>query len=179
MKKYFSTIMILAMMAIVCMSVTACGGDDDEDSPGGGGDKTTIGIHRIDIQIDGKTNSNWTSAFSFLGMTADGKFTGLYENGKALPVDPQLNMWSTTEIRDFSISTDNDAAIIVGNVLLTTPGASKATEDVIITMVGYVNNNRIYTRVFTLPAGKSVIGISFSTGDGGKSECSVDGIITQ
>ena len=174
-----SVLMMMAMSIVCGTFFTSCGGNDDEDSPGGGGGSTTIGVHRIDIQIDGKTNSNWTSAFSFLAMTADGKFTGLYENGKSLPVDPQLNVWSTDEIRDFSISTDKNAATMVGNVLLTAPGGSKATEDVVITMVGYVNNNRIYTRVFTLPAGKSIIGISFSTGDGGKSECSVDGTITQ
>jgi len=174
MKKYFSYTMMLAMMAVVCTSVTACGGNDDEDSPGGGG-STTVGVHRIDIQIDGKTNSNWISMFTFYGLKPDGKFTGLYENGKSLPIDPQFNTWTTEEIRDFSISTDNNAVAIVGNIVLGAPGGSKVTEDIIITMVGYINGNRVYTRVFTLPAGKSAIGIAFSTDEGGKSGYSIDG----
>ncbi|MBR0265300.1 MAG: hypothetical protein IJQ60_15630 [Prevotella sp.] len=178
MKKNISTKMMLAMMAVICMCVTACGGNDDEDSPGGGG-STTVGVHRIDVQIDGKTNSNWVSAFTFYGLKPDGTFTGLYENGKALPIDPQFNTWSTEEIRDFSIGTDKNAVAIVGGIVLGAPGGSKATEDVIITMVGYVNNNRVYTRVFTLPAGKSAIGISFSTDEGGKSGYSIDGNVTQ
>ena len=179
MKKFISTIMILAMMAVVCMSVTACGGDDDEDSPGGGGGSTTIGVHRIDVHFDGKTNSNWLSSIAFYGLKPDASFTGLYENGKALPIDPQFNTWSTEEIRDFSVSTDDNAVAIIGSIVLGAPGGSKATEDVFITMVGYVNNNRIYTRVFTLPAGKSAIGISFSTDEGGKSGYSIDGNVTQ
>jgi len=174
-----SVLMMMAMSIVCGTFFTSCGGNDDEDSPDGGGGSTTIGVHRIDVQIDGKTNSDWLFGISFLGMTADGKFTGLYENGKKLADDSQVNTWATDVIRDFSVSTDKNAATMVGTVTLGAPVGSKAAENVTITMVGYVNNNRIYTRVFTLPAGKSNINISFSTGDGGKSECSVDGTITQ
>lgn len=173
MKKYISKIMMLMALAIVCVtSFTSCGGDDDNDLPGG--KDLTVGVHRIDVQFDGNFQGKWTAINSFYAIKPDGTFTGLYENGKALDINSHTNTWTSTEIRDFSISTENGAAAIAGSVMLSAPYGSAATNDINITMVGYINNKRVYTRVFTLPAGSSIIVISFSTDEGGKSGYTLD-----
>lgn len=167
----WSLLMMMAL-AIVCgTTFTSCGGDDDDDPIGG---NTTIGVHRIDVQFDGNFNGKWSAVNVFYAMNPDGTFTGLYENGQALDINSHTNAWTSTEIRDFSISTTNGAAAIAGTVLLSAPYGFTAAEDINITMVGYINNKRVYTRVFTLPAGSSIIAISFSTDEGGKSGYSID-----
>ena len=63
MKKYFkySALAIMAMMAM-CM-FTACGGDDkDEDLPDGY-QKTTEGVHRIEVSVDGDL-TGWEARFA-------------------------------------------------------------------------------------------------------------------
>ena len=49
MKKYFSYITMLAMLAVVCVTFTACGGDDKDDDLPEGYVKTTEGVHRIEV----------------------------------------------------------------------------------------------------------------------------------
>lgn len=164
---------LLMMMAlsIVCItSFTSCGGNDDDPI---GGDPN-IGVHRIDMQFDGNFQGKWTAINVFVGVKQNGQVTGLYENGKVLDINSRVNNWTSTQIRDYSISTENGAAALTATVMLSAPYNVVTTEDVNITMVGYINNKRIYTQVFTLPAGKSIITVNFSTIDGGKSSYSID-----
>lgn len=171
-KNNILSLLMMMLVASVCVtSFTSCGGNDDDDPIAG---NPNIGVHRIDVQFDGNFQGKWTAINVFVGVKQDGQITGLYENGKALDINSRVNNWTSTQIRDYSISTENGAAALTATVMLSAPYNVVTTEDVSITMVGYINNKRIYTQVFTLPAGKSIMTVNFSTIDGGKSSYSID-----
>ena len=170
MKKYINFLLVTMLTIVTTCLFTSCGGDDDEPI---GGDPN-IGVHRIDVQFDGNFQGKWTAINVFVGVKQNGQITGLYENGEALDINSRLNNWTSTQIRDYSISTEDGAAALTATVMLSAPYNVVTTEDVNITMVGYINNKRIYTQVFTLPAGKSIMTVNFSTIDGGKSSYSID-----
>jgi len=171
MKKYISFLLVTMLTMVTTCLFTSCGGNDDDDPIAG---DQNIGVHRIDVQFDGNFQGKWTAINVFVGVKQDGQITGLYENGKALDINSRVNNWTSTQIRDYSISTEDNAAALTATVMLSAPYNVVTTEDVNITMVGYVNNKRIYTQVFTLPAGKSIMTVNFSTIDGGKSSYSID-----
>lgn len=171
MKKYISFLLVTMLTMVTTCLFTSCGGNDDDDPIAG---SPNIGVHRIDVQFDGNFQGKWTAINVFVGVKQDGQITGLYENGKALDINSRVNNWTSTQIRDYSISTENNAAALTATVMLSAPYNVVTTEDVNITMVGYINNKRIYTQVFTLPAGKSIMTVNFSTIDGGKSSYSID-----
>ena len=171
MKKYISFLLVTMLTMVTTCLFTSCGGNDDDDPIAG---NPNIGVHRIDVQFDGNFQGKWTAINVFVGVKQDGQITGLYENGKALEINSRINNWTSTQIRDYSISTENNAAALTATVMLSAPYNVVTTEDVNITMVGYINNKRIYTQVFTLPAGKSIMTVNFSTIDGGKSSYSID-----
>ena len=162
MKKYINFLLVTMLTIVTTCLFTSCGGDDDEPI---GGDPN-IGVHRIDIQFDGNFQGKWTAINVFVGVKQNGQITGLYENGKALDINSRINNWTSTQIRDYSISTENNAAALTATVMLSAPYN--------VVTVGYINNKRIYTQVFTLPAGKSIMTVNFSTIDGGKSSYSID-----
>lgn len=171
MKKYISFLLVTMLTMVTTCLFTSCGGNDDDDPIAG---NPNIGVHRIDVQFDGNFQGKWTAINVFVGVKQDGQITGLYEKGKALDINSRINNWTSTQIRDYSISTENGAAALTATVMLSAPYNVVTTEDVNITMVGYINNKRIYTQVFTLPAGKSIMTVNFSTIDGGKSSYSID-----
>jgi hypothetical protein len=172
--------LMMAMMAAVCMTFAACGGDsDDDDVPGGG--NAQIGVHRVDLHFD-VTLPSWHSTVGFHGIKPDGSFSRLYENGNELPlyeISGQGTGYISEEIRDYSICTDNNCGAIVAHVMLISFDGKPAPHDVTVTAVGYINDKRIYTKVFTLPTGASSMVMAFTTDDGGESELVIDNEIVE
>ena len=149
---------MLAMVAVVTMCVfSACGGDDD--TPEG---DTSIGVHRIDIQI----NDNGTGCEVlniFYGIRRDGSYANIYENGKKLELDAATHTWYTEEVRELSIQTEDGCGAIVASINITGPNGRNVTKDVTVSLVGYVNGKLLKSQTFTLPAGHHIMSAAFST----------------
>lgn len=169
----FKSVLMMAVMMTFSQTMMSCGGDDEEDTPGG---NTSIGVHRIDVQFSENT-IGWDRQCAFFGNTPSGGYCTIYENNVKLSPEAGQIAWFTTDQRDLSIYTADGAAALTGNVMLLAPG-NGADKDATVTMVGYVNNKRIYTRVFTLPAGKRSMSVSFTTDGGGTSGGSIDGEVS-
>ena len=59
-------------MAMMCMCVfIACGGDDKDDDLPDGYQKTTEGVHRIEVSVDGDL-TGWEGRFAFVAVCGDG-----------------------------------------------------------------------------------------------------------
>jgi len=168
--KQFLKCSVLALMALLTMSVfTACGGDDD-DTPGGSSE--FIGVHRMDVEFNGNFEGLKVETM-FEGVKADGRPADLYENGKVLEGNKD-KVWASEEVRSFSVQTEDNCGAIVASVLILTDDGLPITSDVSVTMVGYINNKRVATKVFTLPAGKRVLSVVLTTDEGGKGGGVVD-----
>ncbi len=104
MKKYylFSTLAIIAMMCM-CM-FTACGGDDNDDDLPDGYQKTTEGVHRIEVSVDGDL-TGWEGRFAFVAVCGDGTrgYVKLYEDGRQISDD---GSFLGEELRNYDIETD-------------------------------------------------------------------------
>lgn len=159
-KNIFTKLMMLAMVAMTSVSFTACGGDDDDNN----GVDTAIGFHRIDVQFSDDA-AGCSVINYFYGLRADASYANIYENGKLLPLDGSTHTWSTDEVRNISIQTEDGCVAIVGAINITSKNLKPIDHDVTVTVVGYVNGKRIKTQVFTLPAGKTAISAAFSTSD--------------
>lgn len=154
----FSVLAIMAMMT-VCM-FTACGDDDDSSDSG----TSNIGIHRIDVQFsDNAAGCEVTTIF--YGLKQDGSFAALYEKGKSLSLEPSTHTWMTEDVRDISVQTEDGCGALSASITIMGPNMNNVSSDVTVTVVGYVNNKRIKTQVFTLPAGKHIMGGGFVTED--------------
>ena len=172
---------LLASVAVlaICMCMFASCSGDDNDVPGGG--SAQIGVHRIDLHFDNGFQ-NWYNLIIVHGVKPDGSFNKLYENGKELSFvseGTQIQGYASEELRDYSISTDDNCGAMVATVSMSSLNGLPATRDVTITAVGYINGKRIYTKVFTLPAGAASMAMVFTTDDGGESELIIDGVIVE
>lgn len=159
-KNFFTALMMLAMVAMVSTTFTACGGDDDDNN----GVDTAIGVHRIDVQFNDNVGGCDVASY-FYGLKADASFANIYENGKQLPLDESTHTWMTDEVRNISVTTEDGCVAIVGSITITSKTLKPIDHDVSVTIVGYVNGKRIKTQVFTLPAGKTGMSTVFSTSD--------------
>lgn len=159
-KNIFTKLMMLAMVAMTSVLLTACSGDDDDNN----GVDTAIGVHRIDVQFNDNVAGCDVINY-FYGLRADASYANIYENGKQLPLDASTHTWSTEEVRNISIQTEDGCVAIVGAINITSKNLKPIDHDVTVTVVGYVNGKRIKTQVFTLPAGKTAISAAFSTSD--------------
>ena len=136
MKKYFkySALAIMAMMAM-CM-FTACGGDDrDEDLPDGY-QKTTEGVHRIELSVDGDL-TGWNGKFAFVAVCGDGTrgYVKLYENGRQISGD---GTFLGEELRDYIIETDSKCDQMTMTATLS-HGSSASVSPVTVTLKSYIN----------------------------------------
>lgn len=168
------------LMAAVCMTFAACGGDsDDDDIPGGG--NAQIGVHRVDLHFDNAL-PQWSNVIIVCGVKPNSNFSKLYENGKELPLismEDQNVGYVSEDVRDYSINTESGCGFIEAEVLMFSLDGKPAPHDVTVTAVGYVNDKRIYTKVFTLPAGSISLVVGFNTGNGGESEFYIDGKLAE
>ena len=155
--------MMLAMIVAAMFTFTACGGDDEEPDYYAGG-SANIGIHRIDIQFS-ENAAGCISSVILYGLKKDGSYAPLYEGGKSLALDPTTHTWMTDEIRNISVQTDDGCGALSASIVIMGPNGKNVSSDVTITAVGYVNNKRIKTQVFTLPAGKHIMSGGFVTED--------------
>ena len=92
----------MAMMT-VCM-FTACGGDDNDDDLPDGYQKTTEGVHRIEVSVDGDL-TGWEGRFAFVAVCGDGTrgYVKLYEDGRQISDD---GSFLGEELRNYDIETD-------------------------------------------------------------------------
>ena len=105
MKKYlkYSALAIMAMMTVSLF--IACGGDDKDDDLPDGYQKTTEGVHRMEVSIDGNL-TGWNGKFAFVAVCGDGtrSYVKLYENGRQISGD---GTFLGEELRDYIIETDS------------------------------------------------------------------------
>ena len=136
MKKYLKY-SALAIMAMMCMCVfTACGGDDkDEDLPDGY-QKTTEGVHRIEVSVDGDL-TGWEGRFAFVAVCGDGTrgYVKLYENGRQISDD---GTFLGEELRDYIIETDSKCDQMTVTATLS-HGASASVSPVTVTLKSFIN----------------------------------------
>lgn len=90
-------------MMCMCM-FTACGGDDNDDDLPDGYQKTTEGVHRIEVSVDGDL-TGWEGRFAFVAVCGDGTrgYVKLYEDGRQISDD---GSFLGEELRNYDIETD-------------------------------------------------------------------------
>ena len=135
-KKFlFSVLAVMAMMT-VCMFI-ACGGDDDKDDDlPDGYQKTTEGVHRIEVSVDGDL-TGWNGKFAFVAVCGDGTrgYVKLYENGRQISDD---GTFLGEELRNYIIETDAKCDQMTVTATLR-HGNSASVSPVTVTLKSYIN----------------------------------------
>lgn len=157
-KLVFEKLMLIALMAMVAMTFSACGGSGNDDLPGTGG--VTKGVHRIDVQFS-ESAGNCSVTMGFTAYNEKGSFVKLYDNGKE--VTDNDGGYKTNVMRDISISTDDGAIGLAVGVYVAGKNMGKIKDDVTVTLVGYTNNKRVKTQTVVFPAGTRNGSITFYT----------------
>lgn len=145
MKKYLVSI-LMAALAIMCVTTfTACGGDDD-DTPGSETSGITFGTHRIDVNFEGNT-SGWTVTVGFSAVKASSTGMGakLYENGQEL--NQEAYEWANNKFRSYSVSTDDKCQSLCC-VLYVRRNAHATAEPITIRLKGFVNGKQTKEQTF-------------------------------
>ena len=136
MKKYFkySTLAIMAMMT-VCL-FTSCGSDDKNEDLPDGYQKTTEGVHRIEVSVDGDL-TGWEGRFAFVAVCGDGTrgYVKLYENGRQISDD---GTFLGEELRDYIIETDSKCDQMTVTATLS-HGESASVSPVTVTLKSFIN----------------------------------------
>lgn len=127
--------MMMAIMAVMCVTFNACSSSDDEDLPDGYV-KTTEGIHRIEVAFSGNT-AGWSADLSFIAVYGDGTHgkVKLYENGSQISDN---GTFGAEELRNYAVETDAKCDQMTVTVTLS-HSAGKTVEPVTVTLKGYVN----------------------------------------
>ena len=153
MKKYLSLTLMTAMMAVAVPLLTACGDDDDDDG------QTELpcinaGTHRIDVSFSGDT-FGWGVHVTFTGTpmyyTGVDQVSTLYENGKELPKDDHVT-WSSDEIRDYSVSTDDKSQLLTCGVSISKPydASTQPKGTIVVHFKGYINGKQTKEKTFSM-----------------------------
>lgn len=136
MKKYF-LFSVLAVMAMMCMCVfIACGGDDKDDDLPDGYQKTTEGVHRMEVSVVGDL-TGWEGRFAFVAVCGDGTrgFVKLYENGKVISED---GTFLGEELRNYTIETDSKCDQMTMTATLR-HGNSASVSPMTVTLKSFIN----------------------------------------
>lgn len=160
MKKYFSYITMLAMLAVVCVTFTACGGDDKDDDLPEGYVKTTEGVHRIEVVFDGNT-AGWEGQIMFIAINGTSYNVAVYKDGSLASTD---GGFSTEELKN--ITAESEKACDMMQVSVTLMNMShKAVSPVTVTLKGYVNGIQKNMKVVEFPASETYKTIIFNAED--------------
>ena len=130
----FSTMAVMTMMT-VCMFI-ACGGDDKDDDLPDGYQKTTEGVHRIDVSVDGDL-TGWEGRFAFVAVCGDGTrgYVKLYENGRQISDD---GTFLGEELRIYTIETDSKCDQMTMTATLR-HGNSVSVSPMTVTLKSFIN----------------------------------------
>ena len=134
-KKFlFSALAIMAMMTVSMF--IACGGDDKDDDLPDGYQKTTEGVHRMEVSVDGDL-TGWNGKFAFVAVCGDGTrgYVKLYENGRQISDD---GTFLGEELRDYIIETDAKCDQMTLTATLS-HGTSASVSPVTVTLKSYIN----------------------------------------
>ena len=157
MKKYIN--MTMALMAIVCLTFTACGGSDDDDLPEGYVE-TQTGVHRIEVAFDGNT-TGWEGQIMFIATNGTSHNVAIYKDGSLASTD---GGFSTEELKD--ITAESEKACDMMQVSVTLMNMShKAVSPVTVTLKGYVNGTQKNMKVVEIPATETYKTIIFNAED--------------
>ncbi|MBE6258286.1 MAG: hypothetical protein E7103_10090 [Prevotella sp.] len=152
---------MMAMIVAVCVTFAACGGDDKDDDPGNVV-KTTTGVHRIDVEFSGATDS-WNLQVMFIGTHGNTTSVDLYENGKKLGTEVPGTFIGDT-FRNYSVETDASCdlfEVTLSAIPKTNPGSFT------VTLKGYVNGKQTNMKVFEFKPDAQVKGCIFYSEDFG------------
>ena len=152
---------MMAMIVAVCVTFAACGGDDKDDDPGNVV-KTTTGVHRIDVEFSGATDS-WSLQVMFIGTHGNTTSVDLYENGKKLGTEVPGTFIGDT-FRNYSVETDASCdlfEVTLSAIPKTNPGSFT------VTLKGYVNGKQTNMKVFEFKPDAQVKGCIFYSEDFG------------
>lgn len=128
---------VLAVMTMMTMCVfTACGGDDKDDDLPDSYQKTTEGIHRIEVSVDGDL-IGWEGRFAFVAVCGDGTrdYVELYENGRQISDD---GTFLGEELRNYTIETDAKCDQMTLTATLS-HGTSVSVSPVTVTLKSFIN----------------------------------------
>ena len=134
-KKFlFSTLAIMTMMTVSMF--IACGGDDKDDDLLDGYQKTTEGVHRMEVYVDGDL-TGWEGRFAFVAVCGDGTrgYVKLYENGRQISDD---GTFLGEELRDYIIETDSKCDQMTLTATLS-HGASASVSPVTVNLKSFIN----------------------------------------
>lgn len=130
----FVALAVMAMMT-VCM-FTACGGDDNDNDLPDGYQKTTEGVHRMEVSVDGDI-TGWNGKFAFVAVCGDGTrgYVKLYENGRQISDD---GTFLGEELRNYTIETDSKCDQMTVTATLS-HGTSVSVSPVTVTLKSFIN----------------------------------------
>ena len=167
-RKYFITLFVMAVTAVLSLALTACGDDDNGSSQssyvpsGGEAGNILLGVHRIDVEYSGNTGGcDATSAI--YAVKADASPSALYTNGNQMNLDEETHSWKNFNFDNVSVQSEDNCRLAALSVIITSRNLKPATAEVTATVSGYVNNKLIKRETFTLPVGKSSMGFVFNT----------------
>lgn len=144
-KKFlFSTLAIMAMMTVSLF--IACGGDDKDDDLPDGYQKTTEGVHRIEVTFEGDL-TGWQVDMLFIGVHSNGGPAKFYENGQLVADD---GGYEIETLRNCAVETD--AKCDQMDVTMTMKhGSSGSINPVTVTLRSFVNGQpkKVRTVKFT------------------------------
>ena len=133
MKKYLKY-SALSIMAMMCMCVfTACGGDDKDDDLPDGYQKTTEGVHRIDVSFDGDL-TGWEGQMTFVATYGTAYNVKLFKNGQQIADDGGVII---EDLEDCSIETDSRCDQM--NVGITLSNYRQINGSVKVTLKSFIN----------------------------------------
>lgn len=145
-KNILVKLMMVAMVATMCMTFTACGGGDDDTS--GGGENLTVGVHRVEMYFSDNA-AGWAVNVTFAGArySATNNSSTLYEDDVKLPIHV------FKEARTYKVYTDNTSQSLCCMANLRKRGTSP--QPVTITMKGFVNGQQKKEKTYTIDGNHS------------------------
>lgn len=131
-KKFlFSALAVMAMMTVSMF--IACGGDDKNDDLPDGYQKTTEGVHRIDVSFDGDL-TGWEGQMTFVATYGTAYNVKFFKNGQQIADDGGLII---EVLEDCSIETDSRCDQM--NVGITLSNYRQKTGSVKVTLRSFIN----------------------------------------
>ena len=147
---------MMALMAVVCSTFTACGGSNSDDDIPGDVVETTTGVHRIEVSFDGST-AGWEGQIMFIATNGMSHDVAIYKDGSLVGTE---GGFSTEELKNITAETEKDCDLMQISVTLMNM-SHKAVSPVTVTLKGYVNGVQKNMKVVEFPVTETLKTIIF------------------
>lgn len=155
MKKFFTNLLCVAMMATCVFTLFSCGNDGDDDVTDGGGSSTeekhAMGVYKVVFSVSGAHDKfTWIATANGLTMTNGTQHLATIYDENGAECKQISNVTSKT------FMTEKNGTRLSVSFVVTALKSDKGVDNLTVTLEGYVNDKKVDSKTYEFDNSKNM-----------------------